>query len=253
MSQEVVNFSIIPVLFRIWGFSVNSHDFFALLALIFGASIYFYYARKYRFQNERVFIIIIAALFGWAIGSRLPLIIAYAPQIFRTDFNPTMLLNGKTIVWGLIGGTLTVWITKKILWLKWRFWNAIAPAAALGIAIWRIGCFLGSDAVGTSTSLPWWVDFWDHILRHPTQLYESFFCAFLFIYCVIRLQKPEKLTDGKLFTFFIVSYFIFRFLVEFIRIEPKLYLNLSAYQYAALGVILYQTFLFFYRKKQPIS
>ncbi len=241
-------FSIIPVLFHIGKYPVYSHDFLTLLALVFGWLVYFYYAQKNKIQSEKTFIIVLAALIGWAIGSRLPLIIAYFPMIFNADFDPASLLNGKTIVGWLIGGVIGVWFAKWKFGIRWRFWNAIAPAVALGIAIWRIGCFLWSDAVGVPTNLPWGINFWDVILRHPTQLYESLFCFLLFLYFVFALGKRKDLKEGELFTVFIVAYFIFRFFVEFIRIEPKIYLWLSAYQYTAILVLIYQLGKFLYQK-----
>lgn len=241
MNQEInFPFSIMPVLFSIGNYNIRSHDFFAFLALLFGGLIYFYFSHYFNQKNEKNFIIIITALFGWAIGSRLPIIIANFSEIWHNTSHIYALIDGKTIVWGLIGGTISVWIVKKRMGIKKRMGNIIAPAVALWIAIGRIGCFLWSDAVGIPTELPWGVDFWDHILRHPTQLYESIFCILIFIYIVYRLLGKNKPKDGEMFTFFIVSYFIFRFLVEFIRIEPRIYWWLTAYQYAAILVLLYQ-------------
>ena len=254
MNQEIVfPFSIMPVLFSIGKYNIHSHDFFAFLALLFGLLVYVYFANYFHQRNEKNFIIIMAALVWWAIGSRLPIILANFSEIWQNTSNIASLIDGKTIVWGLIGGTLSVWAVKRQMGIKKRMWNIIAPAVALGIAIGRIGCFLGSDAVGTPTRLPWAVDFWDHILRHPTQLYESIFCCIVFVYTIYRLLRKNKPQDGEIFTLFIMLYFTFRFLVEFIRIEPRVFGWLTAYQYAAILVLLYQGIRTWYQKRIRLS
>lgn len=111
----------------------------------------------------------------------------------------------------------------------------------LGIAIGRIGCFLtgiGDETVGIQTTWPVGIDFGDGIFRHPTQLYEMGF-LFIIMICCIWLRR-YKLWEGFIFQIFMLAYLIFRFWVEWLKPTDKLYVQLSAIQWACiLGVCYY--------------
>jgi phosphatidylglycerol:prolipoprotein diacylglycerol transferase len=83
--------------------------------------------------------------------------------------------------------------------------------------------------------LPWGVDFGDHIARHPTQLYEAAFHVTAAVILLLLLRKG--LFRGQLFKLYLLAYFAFRFFTEFLRPEPRLWLNLTGYQLAALALI----------------
>lgn len=66
----------------------------------------------------------------------------------------------------------------------------------------------GSVVANTEVAVP----------RHPTQIYESLFCVFLFalLYSMWNRTK-ERTPRGQLFGLFVVLLFSFRFLVEFLK------------------------------------
>ncbi|UYZ61433.1 prolipoprotein diacylglyceryl transferase [Hymenobacter weizhouensis] len=56
--------------------------------------------------------------------------------------------------------------------------------------------------------------------RHPTQIYESLFCVFLFVLLYSMWNRTKERTPrGQLFGLFVVLLFSFRFLVEFLKEE----------------------------------
>src|SRR5207253_4329088 len=81
--------------------------------------------------------------------------------------------------------------------------------------------------------LPWGVVFFeDGVRRHPTQLYESAFhlaCA-----AVLAQLQARGLFRGQLVKLYILVYLAYRFATEFIRPEPRFWLDLTMYQWAAL-------------------
>ena len=160
--------------------------------------------------------------------------------------NWQVLLYGKSIVGGIIGGFLGVIITKKLLKITGKRGNLFAPAIALGVAIGRIGCFLRGCCYGKATSMPWGVDFGDHILRHPTQIYESLFMFLLFCYLMWKRTKNPK--PGQLFKILGISYFTFRFLIEFLRVEPIAVLGMTWFQLISIICLVY--LIFFFDKKK---
>lgn len=231
------HWGIRPTLFQLMSFPISSYSFFVILGLIVGSIVYFREARKANLKNERTFLIAIAALFGGTIGAKIPIWLAYFPQITTSTSHMEAFLSGRTIVGGLIGGLISVAITKRVLKIKAKRGNLFAPAIALGLAIGRIGCFLQGCSYGIATNLPWGVDFGDGVLRHPTQLYEGLFMLGMFFYLQFAKKKITK--PGQLLQIFLISYFVFRFLLEFIKYEPKTIGYFTIYQVIAVVAIIY--------------
>lgn len=130
---------------------------------------------------------------------------------------------------------------KKKLNIKIRLGNNIVPGVIVGIAIGRIGCFLRGCCYGVHTELPWGVDFGDGVLRHPTQIYEIIFLIFMLIFINIKFKNKPK--AGSLFDIFMITYFFYRFVVEFIRVEPELFLTLTMFQWISIVIIIYFLYL----------
>lgn len=226
-----------PILFKIGKIVVPSYSFFVALAIFTGLSVYIIEAGKKKKVNKNSFYIVFAALAFGTLGAKIPIWIAHYKDIINSFPNISPMLSGRTIVGGLIGGTIGVTITKKKLKIKDRIGNEIAPAAALGMAIGRIGCFLNGCCYGVATNCKLGVDFGDGILRHPTQLYEAAFDLLMFVYI---MKIKNKVTEpGKLFRIFVSAYFVYRFLIEFIRVEPKVFLGLTGFQIGALIGLIY--------------
>ncbi|MBN2850624.1 MAG: prolipoprotein diacylglyceryl transferase, partial [Erysipelotrichaceae bacterium] len=62
-------------------------------------------------------------------------------------------------------------------------------------------------------------------------------------------------TPGILFKLFLISYFIFRFLIEFIRVNPIIYAGLSIYQILSVLAAIYLSIGLWlrYRKESNLS
>ncbi|MDD5031659.1 MAG: prolipoprotein diacylglyceryl transferase [Patescibacteria group bacterium] len=234
------NWGIKPVLFEIENFEIPSYSFFVLLGLLVGISIYFYESRRQKSLNERGFFIAIGSLAGGILGAKILQWIIDYKYILSHLSNFEIIFSGRTIVGGLIGGTIGAILTKKILGIKEKRGNLFAPAIAMGVAIGRLGCFFRGCCYGKETFLPWGVNFGDGILRHPTQLYESLFMLIMFFY-LEKIKDREDLKPGQLFKMLMISYFIFRFFVEFIRVEPVIFAGLTIFQIISIGVIIYLT------------
>ncbi|EKE06487.1 MAG: hypothetical protein ACD_18C00347G0012 [uncultured bacterium] len=229
------NWGIMPTLFHIYNFEVNSYSFFILLGLIVGLIVYYILAKKEKDLSEKSFYILIAGLVGGVIGAKLPILLINLPDIIKNFPDITYILAGRTITGGLIGGTLAIMYLKKKLNIKEKKGNLFAPAIALGIAIGRIGCFLRGCCYGIPTNLPWGVNFGDNIARHPTQIYETIFMLIMF---PILLYKRKTAKPGYLFYLLMNSYFIFRFFEEFIRENPH-YFGLTLFQYISLIALVF--------------
>ena len=171
----------------------------------------------------------LAAFCGGMLGAKLPFVLLDWEGFLS---GTAWFDSGKTLVLGLVGGYFGVEAAKWALHIHVRTGDSFAAPVAAAIAVGRLACFSAGCCHGTVTDLPWAVDFGDGLGRHPTQLYEfgfHFACAVI----LIRLQS-QGLFRGQLIKLYIIAYLVYRFATEYIRPEPKLWLELSAYQWAAL-------------------
>jgi uncharacterized radical SAM superfamily Fe-S cluster-containing enzyme/prolipoprotein diacylglyceryltransferase len=171
----------------------------------------------------------LGAFCGGMIGAKLPFVLSDWEGFLS---GTAWFLEGKTIVTGLVGGYLGVLVAEWSLGIRAQMCDSFAVPVAAAIAVGRLGCFQGGCCYGTVTALPWGVDFGDGLARHPTQLYESAFHLLAAI-ALYQLQRRQILR-GHLIRVYFVSYFSYRFVTEFIRPEPQLWLGLTGYQIASL-------------------
>jgi phosphatidylglycerol:prolipoprotein diacylglycerol transferase len=174
----------------------------------------------------------LGAFCGAMIGAKLPFVLADWPGLLS---GRAWLDNGKTIVFGLVGGYFGVEAAKWALGVRIKTGDSFAVPVAAAVAVGRLACFSAGCCFGTPTSLPWGVDFGDGVRRHPTQLYEfSFHLAAAFGLAWLRRRG---LLRGQLIKLYILAYLAYRFLTEFLRPEPVLALGLTGYQWAALALM----------------
>ncbi len=173
----------------------------------------------------------LGAFCGGMLGAKLPFVLADWEGLLsgRAWFD-----NGKTIVFGIVGGYFGVEMAKWAMDLRVKTGDGFAVPVAAAVAIGRLACFAGGCCFGTPTALPWGVDFGDGLLRHPTQLYE--FTFHLSAALALTRLRRLGLFRGQLIKFYILSYLAYRFLTEFIRPEPLLALGLTGYQWACLAL-----------------
>jgi len=136
-----------------------------------------------------------------------------------------------------------------------RMLDLAAPAAALGYGIGRIGCFLSGDGCyGIPTNLPWGMSFPKGIdptvVRvHPTPLYEMAAGILIAAWLWRRAGKPHA--TGAILGQYLLLSGIARFLVEFIRRNPKVLWGLSNAQLASAGAALVGVALMVWAAKRP--
>jgi phosphatidylglycerol---prolipoprotein diacylglyceryl transferase len=182
---------------------------------------------------------------------------------------------GFTWFGGMLGGALVfAWIAMRMVRRVnspgvtfLTFMDMGATAAAIGYGFGRMGCLLAGDGdYGTPTSLPWGMSF-PHGLEpttdrvHPTPIYE-FIGACLIAWLLWRMGRgaarvisnsrvgksaaPARLyPPGQIFAAYLVLTGIARFLVEFIRINPRVLWGLTNAQLVSIVCIVVGTILWF--------
>jgi len=229
-----------PAYLRLGSLVLHPHWIFESLAYTAG---FWLYGRLRRERGDVIdararWWVIAAAIIGGFAGSRI--LSAFEDPIFLADhwMQLHLLLGGKTIVGGLVGGLIAVESVKRLRGIRVPTGDLLALPLVLGIAIGRIGCFLSGledESYGTATRLPWGVNFGDGIARHPTQVYEIMFLAAL---GATLAGLRTTATVGDRFKLFMVGYVAFRLLVDFIKPGVRLG-GLSAIQWVCLAVVAY--------------
>jgi phosphatidylglycerol:prolipoprotein diacylglycerol transferase len=174
----------------------------------------------------------LGAFCGAMLGAKLPFVLADWPGLLS---GMAWFANGKTIVFGLVGGYLGVEIAKAYLNIKVKTGDSFAIPVAGAIAVGRLSCFVVGCCYGKPTDSAWGVDFGDGCLRHPTQLYESAFHATALL--VLLYLERIDVFKGQRIKLYFIAYLIYRFWSEYLRPEPIVGLGLTGYQYASIFLI----------------
>jgi phosphatidylglycerol:prolipoprotein diacylglycerol transferase len=176
--------------------------------------------------------IALGAFCGAMIGAKLPFAMAdwHALLEVRVWFE-----NGKTIVFGMVGGYVGVELAKRMLGVRVKTGDGFAVPVAGAVAVGRLSCFAAGCCHGVTTSLPWGVDFGDGLRRHPTQLYEMAFHATLAV--ILAVLQRRGMFRGQLIKLYIITYLVYRFATEFLRPEPVVAIGLTGYQWACLVLV----------------
>ena len=138
---------------------------------------------------------------------------------------------------GLIAGLAAfVWLARKFKIPLLEMFDAGSAAAAMGYGVGRIGCLLSGDGdYGKPTSLPWGMSFPNGLVPttervHPTPIYELIAaCAIAWILWRLGTRQlqaraergAEGANAGTVFAAYLILTGLARFLVEFIRINPR--------------------------------
>lgn len=179
--------------------------------------------------------VLLGAFCGAMIGAKIPFLFGDLEAFVS---GVVWVQNGKTILFGLVGGYLGVEIAKWSLEITTKTGDSFAIPVAVSIAIGRWGCFHAGCCYGVPTGLPWGVVFpdVDSLPRHPTQIYESMFhlSAAAALWWLMRTGRLR----GQLIKLYIISYAVYRFASETVRPEPRVLWDLTAYQWFSLAIIL---------------
>jgi prolipoprotein diacylglyceryl transferase len=197
-------------------------------------------------RDDGFLIVTIAGIAG-LVGARLYHVLETPAQFFA-DPKP-MLLTRYGFAWfgGFLGGFFAlIALAKYYETPLLEFFDICSPAAAAGYAIGRIGCLLSGDGdYGRPTSLPWGMSFPNGVVPttdrvHPTPIYEFLIwmaiAAFLWHMGTKALRGPKA--KGEIFCNYLLLTGIARFLIEFLRINPRSFLGLTNAQAASVVSII---------------
>lgn len=235
-----------PVTINLFGHSVLIHPILEWIGIFVGMRLYNFLKRNHKTTLSKIqgLSVILGALLGALIGSKL-IGTLEDPTAFLKSENPFLYFwTSNTIVGGLSFGLIGVEISKKIIGYKESTGDLMVFPLIIAMIIGRIGCFLtgiAENTYGIPTDFVFGMHLGDEFLRHPVALYEIVFLILLGIIILI-IKKKFRYHSGFLFQFFMLSYFTFRFCLDFIKPKIDLFYDLSTIQLTCLFVIIYYIF-----------
>jgi phosphatidylglycerol:prolipoprotein diacylglycerol transferase len=254
---------MIPVLFHLGPLTVYS--FGLMMALGFLAADYVIRLECVRrgYDPEYSSSIVIAAAVMGLVGSRLYAILDDLPTYLADP--KTMIFSGSGFVFygGMIGGLLGAYLVSR--WYRIGFAATIdmcAPALAIGQAIGRMGCQLAGDGDwGLVSNVPWAMAYpraivgWnsqtvlkldDHyqlvsgffpgVRVHPAPVYETI--LYLGVFVILWSMRKTSYPPGRIMYWYLLLGGAARFIVEFWRINPRVFYMFSEAQLIAFAMMI---------------
>jgi prolipoprotein diacylglyceryltransferase len=229
-----------PFQFEIFEKTFYWHFIFETLAFFIGIRTYYFLKKRTEdpISDINRLIIMIGAMIGALAGSRVIALLENPAEISQQTF--LTFYQNKTVAGGFLGGLFGVEIIKKMIGVKIASGDLYVIPIIVALFIGRIGCFsmgIAEPVYGNVTSFFTGMNLGDGLKRHPVALYEMLFMILLFIF--YQSIKSKTLMNGDRFKLFMVLYFLFRFLVEFLKPYHPLFLNLSSIQWSSIFIFMY--------------
>src|SRR6202034_2454055 len=224
-------------------FSIGTFGIMLWLAAVCACLVLHRNFRRWRIDADAIGIVAISTVLG-VIGAKLWHVFE-SPQLLMQD-PAGMLLDRAGFAWfgGLVAGIIALlWQGRGAGLSKLGMLDLAAPAAAVGYGVGRLGCLISGDGdYGKPTSLPWGMSFPNGLVPttqrvHPTPIYELLGALFI-AWILWRRGSPDNPRPlGQLTGEYLILTGIARFLVEFIRINPRILWGMTNAQFASLGAI----------------
>tara|TARA_Y100000748_G_scaffold289654_1_gene275648 strand:- start:365 stop:1162 length:798 start_codon:yes stop_codon:yes gene_type:complete len=190
--------------------------------------------------NDMVFLY--GLFFGAMCGGRIGYMFFYGTD--QLISNPLSIFyiwqGGLSFHGGLLGviSSLLIFCKRKEVEFL-RLMDGVALSMPIGLGLVRIGNFLNGELYGKATNGEWGFIFPTDpfgLLRHPSQLYESFgegLLLFLVLLLISRLSKVRGVVSSS----FLIFYGLIRFIIEFYR-QPDAHIGYIAFDSLSMGQIL---------------
>jgi phosphatidylglycerol:prolipoprotein diacylglycerol transferase len=215
-----------PILFKVFGISIYGYGTMIAIGICAALILVSYRAKKRGYDEDSVLNMSIIAIISGILGGKLLYIITDIKSIIA---DPSLLKDvgsGFVIYGAIIGGALgVVFYCLRKKWTISKVFDMVIPSIALAQGFGRIGCFLAGCCYGKETHLTIGVQFKNSPFApagetlQPTQIYSSIFDFALAAFLLWYGRKKRK--DGRVFSMYVIIYSIGRFLVEFLRNDPR--------------------------------
>ena len=246
--------NIDPVIARIGFLEIRYYSLAYILGFLLSYFILLHYVKKnkiYNMDRDKLDTFLIYIILGTIIGARVG-------YFFTKESNPLAHLIDIFKVWqggmsfhgGLIGIILVTLIFCRKYKIKfYDLADILVIPTAFALFLGRIMNFINGELVGIVTNVKWCFLFkWYNGCRHPSQLYEAGKNLFIFFVLLNLNKKKEKFKSGTLFWLFILMYGLLRFIITFLRDDPRIF-GLSGGQWLSLSMFIIALIVLIKRRK----
>jgi phosphatidylglycerol:prolipoprotein diacylglycerol transferase len=250
-----------PVIAKFGPLTIYSYGVMVALAFAVGLYLARLEAKRKGVNVDTVYDFAFYLIIGSLIGARLYYVLFFDPSVFIKD--PVSILKlwqgGLAIHGAILGGIAAALLFSRRRGVSfWKLADLVTPSVILGQAIGRIGCFLNGCCFGVPTPSMFGVRFpegspayiaYNGLAVHPTQLYESFLNAVVFL--LLWFMRRKIKFDGGLFLSYLVIYGFLRIALSALR-GDSLYIwgtPLKAAQVIS-GLIVVAAFIVFIKRRK---
>ncbi|MEK7262968.1 MAG: prolipoprotein diacylglyceryl transferase [Bacteroidota bacterium] len=253
-----------PILFKIGPFTIYSYGLMVAIGFLVASYVLSLEIKRKQLDASLVNTITAITMVAGIVGSKLLYVIENWRYTVLAPVEMIFSPSGLTYYGGFILATLAVYVFARIKRLSFFVLaDAIVPTLMLGYGIARLGChFSGDGDYGYPTDLPWGTNYEngtyppssafrdfpeirnsfpdgiipDNLPCHPTPVYEFLICALLFF--VMWKMRSKISASGKMFALYLLLAGAERFMIEFIRINERIYFGLSEAQLISAGIFI---------------
>jgi phosphatidylglycerol:prolipoprotein diacylglycerol transferase len=218
-----------PELFTIGPLTLHTYGLFVAIGLVVGIIVAIKIGKSQGIDFQKIMDMGLIIIIAGIIGSRLAYVFINFSYFKTSPMDIVKLWTGGLVFSGGLIAVLLVmmWYTRQAGYSLWQIGDLWAPAAAIGQAIGRIGCFMAGCCYGRPTDMPWGVVFTDpkslacplNTPLHPTQLYSSF--SGLIIFIVLMILNSKKRFEGQVLLWFLILHGTARLLIEQFRGDDR--------------------------------
>ncbi len=239
-----------PVLFQFSFVKIYGYGFMITIGIIAALFLLSYRSKKKQYNEDNIWDMSILIIIFGIVGGKLLYIITDIKYIMQQPSVLKNIGNGFVIYGAILGGILAVYLyCKKKGWNTLSVCDLVIPSLPLAQGFGRIGCFLAGCCYGRVTTLPIGVEFNNSpfapagVHVYPTQIFSSVFDFMLAIFLLWYSTKERK--KGRVFSLYLIIYSIGRFLIEFLRGDPRGSISIfSTSQFISLFIVVIGIALF---------
>jgi phosphatidylglycerol---prolipoprotein diacylglyceryl transferase len=253
---------MIPIILRLGPITIYSYGLMMALGFIAGDLLLSHECRRRGYNSELGTAIVVWGAIGGLAGARIYDVFDHWSAYMNHPVS--IVFSGAGFVWygGLIGGIVSTWLVASYHRVSFLTVADMCGAPlVLGMAFGRMGCQLSGDGDwGLPSKLPWAMAYpraivgWgpDTVLKldshgnlvsgffpgvrvHPTPLYEG--VLYVAIFCFLWSIRKKVTLEGELLYLYLILAGAARFMVEFVRINPRVVFGLSEAQIISLLMV----------------